>query len=358
MNNIIESTPPIFLRNYFPIKKKVRNQRFQDVTLTLRGRNAISLILRHFELKKQNVILVPGFSCGIIVDPFTENFTPEYYDIERDFSINTEVIESRLRTGKIKVLYVIHYFGFLHSNIEQISKLCRKYGVLLWEDHAQSALSNFSYNYADAMIFSFRKLLPIADGGGAWLPNLPPVKISWAGTLVSSVASLLILALRYKSRISRKLRGTVKPKVSSRTVSIQKKSKQIVPRPISYMSRRTIQRADYESICAVRRDIFSKWQHVFSNSKFNPAFLSLPDNVCPHSFPIWVKNTAWLLSEFWKFGIRLKMRWPLGKQAKEECPTAFDISESVFLLPIYPGLSEFDMQRMAALVERYGEPLT
>jgi len=358
IKNVIESMPPVSLRNYFSIKKKVRNPRFQDVTLTLRGRDAISIAVRHFGLKKKDTILVPAYSCRVIVKPFTENFSPEYYDIERDFSINTEAIESKLSTGKVKVLYVIHCFGFLHRNLNQLSKLCKKYGVLLWEDHAHSALSHISYDYADAMIFSFRKLLPIPDGGGIWLPNSSPMKIAGAGTLASNIISMLVLAQRCKLRMNRRLRGVIKPMASLCTASMQKGSKQIIPKPISYMSGHIMQCADIESIFAIRRNIFRKWNHLVSNSGFNPLFSSLPDNVCPHSFPIWVQNVEQLLSTLWRHNVCLRILWPLEPQLKEKCPTSFDISKSILPLPIYPGLLESDMERIMTLVERYGEPRT
>jgi len=351
-NNIIESVPPVSLRNYFSIKKKVSNPRFQDVTLTLRGRDAISIAVRHFGLKKEDTMLVPAYSCGVIVRPFTENFSPEYYDIERDFSINPEIIESKLSTGKVKVLYIIHYFGFLHRNLNQLSKLCKKYGVLLWEDHAHSALSNISYDYADAMIFSFRKLLPIPDGGGIWLPNSSPMKIAGTGTLASNIISMLVLAQRCRLRMSRRTKGTIKPMASLCTASMHKGPKQIIPKPISYMSGHIMKCADIESIFDIRRNIFRKWQRLLSNSGFKPLCSSLPDNVCPHSFPIWVQNVEQLLVKLWQHNVCLRILWPLEPQLKEKCPTSFDISKSILPLPIYPGLLESDMVRIMTLVER------
>ena len=83
----------------------------------------------------------------------------------------------------------------------------------------------------------------------------------------------------------------------------------------------------------------------------------LPDDVCPYSFPIWVKNPQKLLSKLWKFDVRLRNLWPLEKEMKEKCPTAFEISNTLFSLPIYPGLLQSEMENILTLVERYGEPL-
>lgn len=358
MNNIIEGTPPVSLRNYFSINKNIRNKRFRDLTLTLRGRDAISLALRHFGLNKEDIVLLPGYLCKVIVKPFANNFSPEYYDIGRDFSINTEVIDSMLSSQKIKVLYIIHYFGFLHRNLNQLSKLCKKHGVLLWEDHAHSALSHISYNYADAMIFSFRKILPIPDGGGLWLANSSPMKIAGFSSLSSNVISMLILAKRSKLGMSKLLKRVADPILSYRNASIYSGSKEITPRAISYMSKHIIQSANIKSIFAVRRNIFWKWQHLFSNSRFNPVFSSLPNDVCPQSFPIWIQNSIELRSKLWGFNVFCGLLWTLEEHIKEKCPTAFDISQSIITLPIYPGLSPSEMERIMTLLERYGKPLT
>jgi hypothetical protein len=354
MRNIIESTPPVSFRNYFLTRKNIHNNQFRDVTYTLRGRDAISIAVKNFGLRKQDTVLLPGYLCNIIVTPFNNNFSPMYYDIGGDLSINAEVIESILSTNKVKVLYIIHYFGYLHRNLNELSQLCKKYGVLLWEDHAHSAFSHISYEYADAMIFSFRKLLPIPDGGGLWLSNSAHMKFSSTSAISSNLISMLILIKR--SNWSKRLKGITHQLSVNGTAPIRNGSKEIIPQPISYISKSIIKHTDVEKIFTIRRNIFTKWQNLFLNSRFEPVFASLPDNICPQSFPIRVKNPQELLSRLWDFNVRLRNRWPLDEQIKEKCPTAFKLSNTLFALPIYPGLLQSDMDRIMTLLEKYGEP--
>jgi len=356
MNNIIESTPPVSLRNCFSKKRNSYNRKLQNVTLTLRGRDAIPLAIKHFELKEQSIILLPAYLCKIIVVPFANRFDLRYYDIEKDFSINTEVIESMLRSYDVKVLYIIHYFGFLHKNLEQLSKLCKEHGVLLWEDHAHSALSHFSCDYADAMIFSYRKIFPVPDGGGIWFANTQPMKIS-GGFLASNIISMLIHIRRSKWAMSKKLRNRAGRIASLSTASTREGFKQIKPRPISYMSRRIMRCIDVESTFAIRRDIFLKWQSLLSDSEFKPVFSILPDNVCPQGFPVYIQNAEELIGKLRDFNIFLKVHWPLDAKMKEKCPVAYNVSRSIITLPIYPGLSQSDMEQVMALLGRYGKPI-
>jgi dTDP-4-amino-4,6-dideoxygalactose transaminase len=328
----------------------------QNVTLTLRGRDAIPLAIKHFELKEQNTVLLPAYLCKIIVVPFANGFDLQYYDIEKDFSINTEVIESMLRSYDVKVLYVIHYFGFLHKNLEQISKLCKEHGVLLWEDHAHSALSRFSYDYADVMIFSFRKIFPVPDGGGIWFANTQSMKIS-GGVLASNIISMLIHIRRSKWAMGKKLRNKAGQIASLSTASTREGFKHINPRPISYMSRHILRCVDVENAFAIRRDIFMKWQHLLSDSEFKPVFSMLPENVCPQGFPIYIQNAEEVIGKLRGFNVFLKVHWPLDAEMKEKCPEAYNVSRSIITLPIYPGLSQSDMERIASLLERYGRPI-
>jgi len=354
----IESTPPISLQDYIRVTKKIKNKQFQNITLTLRGRDAISLALRHFGLEKQDTLLLPGYLCEVIDAPLINKFNIEYYDIGEDFSINTKAIDAILCSRKFKVLYIIHYFGFLQKNLNQLSDICKKYGVLLWEDHAHSALSNFSFDYADAMIFSFRKILPITDGGGLWIKNSSALKFDKLSTLYSDIISMLILLKRSKLGMSKILRAKTQRIAQTITSSTFKDYQKIKPKPISHMSRKIIQSIDIKNIFAIRRNMFKKWQELLSKSRFNPVFSYLPDDACPQGFPVRIQNSAEILPHFEDLNMFVKVFWPLKSKMKALCPTAFNISKSIITLPIYPGLLSSDMERIIRLLEQYGKPLS
>ncbi|MBW1687224.1 MAG: DegT/DnrJ/EryC1/StrS family aminotransferase [Deltaproteobacteria bacterium] len=356
MTKMIESMPPVSVGEYLSRERKTPNTQFKNHTFTLRGRDAIALAVRHFSLKERSTILFPGYLCPIIVRGFSDRFNFEYYDTGRDFSIDAGAIEPLLRGQNVKVLYLIHYFGFLHRNLDQLSKLCRKHGVLLWEDHAHSGLSRISYDFADAMIFSFRKILPVPDGGGLWLRNTPPIQIS-SGGFSSTVSSMLILARRSRWAMSKGLRARTGQIARLSTASVHEGSKQIVPSRVSYISKRKVLSVDLERAFAVRRDIFGRWQHLLDDSRFEPVFATLPDDICPQGFPIWIRNGRELVRNLQDFDVFLKVHWPLHARMKERCPTAFDVSQSIITLPIYPGLQARDMERILTLLGRYGEPL-
>jgi dTDP-4-amino-4,6-dideoxygalactose transaminase len=353
---MIESMPPVSVGRYLSRERSARNTQFEDCTFTLRGRDAIALAVQSSGLEEGSTVLFPGYLCPIVLRGFSGGFDFQYYDTGRDFSIDADEIEAFFRKHDVKLLYLIHYFGFLHRNLDRLADLCREHGVLLWEDHAHSFLSRISYEFADAMIFSFRKLLPVPDGGGLWLRDTPPVEIG-EGALASNVSSLLILAKRSRLAMSKPLRARTGQIARASTAAVHEGSKQIVPAPISYMSRRKVEFSDLENAFSVRRQIFGKWQRLLRGSGFEPVFAALPDEVCPQGFPIWLRNGRELVRSLQEFDVFLKVHWPIHPRMKEKCPTAFDVSQSIITLPIYPGLREEDMEKIAALLGRYGEPL-
>ena len=168
---------------------------------------------------------------------------------------------------------------------------------------------------------------------------------------------MLILAKRTQWAMSKKFIGVTLSMSHYSTAPIHDGSKEITPRSISHMSKCIIRHVDIKRIFEIRRNIFKKWQGLFSKSRFKPVFSSLPDDICPQSFPIWIRNPQEMLSKFWYSNIFLRNRWPLEEQMKEKCPTAFEISNSIFALPIYPDLLQSDMERMMALLESNGKPL-
>ena len=122
----IESVAPIRLKEYLAAPKSTQRA-FKDILLTFKGRDAIYLAVQHFKLGKEHIVLLPGYVCDSVSAGFSGKGRFIYYDINPDFSINTATIEKLLSTYDVKVLFIIHYFGFIHRNLPQVRLLCKKY---------------------------------------------------------------------------------------------------------------------------------------------------------------------------------------------------------------------------------------
>ena len=357
-NNMIDFMPPIQLKDYLSFRKAMSSASFHKVSLTFRGRDSIALASKHFKLGAQDTVLLPGYLCDIISAAFAGKCKLLYYDIRKDFSIDVNSVEDIFSKHLIKVFYIIHYFGFLHENLEQISCLCKKYGALLWEDHAHSVLSNMNYEYADAMFFSFRKILPVPDGGGIWLQDDSTLNLVSGGSLTSDILSLLLFAKRRLWCTNKPLRSAARSLARKDVSSLSQGRKKIIVRPVSHMSHRMIRSADTKRIVHDHRFLFDKWQRFIAGTRFEPVFSKLSEDVCPQGFPIWIANPDQLLRELEVHKVFLKIQWPLPEYLRSLCPVSWRISKSIITLPIYPGLSTADMESIITLLQRHGRPLS
>lgn len=148
-----------------------------------KGRIAFSYILKHIKGR----ILLPSY-IGIndkegsgVFDPIIENKTKyEFYNLNKDLSIDMEDFLNKVKDPQIKSVLVIHYFGFMQTDIEKIAEICKKNNKYLIEDCAHSLLSKHKNkelgSFGDASFFSLHKILPIENGGILQINN-PKIKI-------------------------------------------------------------------------------------------------------------------------------------------------------------------------------------
>lgn len=147
-----------------------------NIIYTKSARVSFELLLKYLDFKKDEKILIPAY-IGItdregsgVIDPIENcKINYEFYSINRKFRCDFEEISNKICTNKIKVLLIIHYFGFLHCDIAKIQKLCKEKGVILIEDCAHVNGSSHKGillgDYGDYSFFSIHKIFATNDGG-------------------------------------------------------------------------------------------------------------------------------------------------------------------------------------------------
>ncbi len=126
------------------------------------GKACLMVICDYLRDHGTRQVLLPAYLCPTILDTLdTCGLAYDFYDINEDFSIDTQSLLAKLRNGQ--AVYFINYFGF-RANPSVLSFLggLQGEGHLLIEDNAQSgfpphSIGNFVFN-------SMRKLCP-QDGG-------------------------------------------------------------------------------------------------------------------------------------------------------------------------------------------------
>lgn len=142
------------------------------------ARIAFKSYLKNLNLGSNEKILLPAYigwssneGSGIF-DPIKElNLNYIFYELDENLNINLEAIQDLLENDvDIKVVLIVHYFGFVDTNIQQIANLINSKNLILIEDCAHSFFNDHLLGtcgrYGNAAFYSLHKLLPQLRGGG------------------------------------------------------------------------------------------------------------------------------------------------------------------------------------------------
>jgi len=262
------------------------------------------------QIGRENKILLPSY-IGIndkegsgVFDPIVENkIEYTFYNLNRDLSIDMNDFLNKLKDPKIKSVLVIHYFGFVQTDIEQLAMLCKKHDKFLIEDCAHSLLSKYKNknlgSFGDASFFSLHKILPV-KGGGILQINNPEIK---------------------------------DPKTAD-TDHIKLFSK-----------------FDFDKIAKIRIEnylyLLKKLKQLSSIEILYP---NLQKDIVPLNFPMLIKgkNRDKVYFEMLERGVELvSLYYRLVEQIGQEYSNSYYISEHITNLPIHQAITHSDIDKMA-----------
>ena len=85
-----------------------------------------------------------------------------------DLTYNKQDLFEKIKKYEIKIFVLVHYCGFNFYR-KDLADICQKNKIFLIEDFSHSFLSSFSNEgfliKGEALIYSFRKNLPLPNGG-------------------------------------------------------------------------------------------------------------------------------------------------------------------------------------------------
>lgn len=271
-----------------PVDRKNNTKKF---CFTKTGRVAFSHILMHIFSKTDKKILMPAYigetdkeGSGVF-DPVRENKIPfEFYTVNKKLSADMEDLKAKIITGNFKALLVIHYFGFVQNDIEEISALCKDNKVFLIEDCAHSFHSSYKGRnigeWGDLAFFSIHKIIPTQDGGYLRINN----------------SNIEIAELNYEDQ-------------------------NIMPVTLDQFIR-----TDYDKVNKTRILNYAKYLNCFHGIKgIEPLYSELPSGIVPLNFPIVIGS-----------GQREKLYFKLLEKGIITCSLYYRIIEEIdkYLYPI------------------------
>jgi len=351
----------------------------RDIIFTYQGRNAIALICQLLHIGSDDEVIVPAYNCGAEIDPFVwAGAKAVLYRVDNRTRIDVEDIIRRV-TPSTRMIHITHFFGW-PQEISEIAEWCKKRGIFLVEDCAQSLFSKGSNNsmglIGDAAIYSFVKSLPVPDGGALviskniWNENRNFRPPRHRDTFLRSLP-LLKKWFMQKIKFWQRYEFTRKLLTKSWLQNSKGQSREIRPEmlksnyfdeqkidwSISRISKGVLSTTDPNKIIEKRRRNYQYLHNaLFNIPTFNPLFDVLPDNVCPLSFPFFVKDRNRWYKALSDKGI-LVLGWPGYYPGFnwDEFPEACNLKDNLLTLPVHQNLDIYHMEYIVSCIKSLAE---
>lgn len=92
-----------------------------------------------------------------------------FYKLSHRLAIDVEDVKDKIVNQRIRLLVLIHYFGYPDASAAEVIAFARQHGVLVLEDEAHAMYSDFISGICgrsgNVAIVSLHKMLPFASGG-------------------------------------------------------------------------------------------------------------------------------------------------------------------------------------------------
>ena len=157
------------------------------------ARVALKYGFKSFNLSYKDVILIPDFTCDVILQPLRDlGINYSFYSLNDALTPDWESVKKQL-TSNTKAILMVHYFG-QPQNIDDFQNFCNKYNLLLIEDNAHGFGGLFNGKklglFGDIGINSPRKTLGLLSGGQLLLNNSTDFEVDGSIKLLDKVIGI------------------------------------------------------------------------------------------------------------------------------------------------------------------------
>jgi dTDP-4-amino-4,6-dideoxygalactose transaminase len=320
---------------------------------TFMARDALALAVSTLGLTRSDDVLLPAYLCGEVLRPFAVTSNVRFYDVRSDLSVELEAIEAKLRTGNVKVVLIINYFGFLQPFRSEIKQLCAERGVTLIEDCAHSLLTEGSGEVGDLSVYSYRKFLPVPDGGALKVNarGLDVHPVFYPSIVSNGLAIGAVLRSVFDFKTDVLSRAWMASRCSNTPAADAPRRTRLRTLRPSMFSRNGIGNVSLPEIFQKRRADFEYWlEQTRERDDVRPIFKHLPDGVCPLGFPVTAMNRDHLKRRLEEAGVVSTIEWRLPSAISGEFLNSRRLSAHVLTLPVYPLLEESVGSKRARLL--------
>jgi perosamine synthetase len=358
-------------------RASLKNER---LLLTYSGRGAIYLYLAALRQgrdldPRRSVVLAPAFHCPTVIDPILHaGFDIRYYSIDQHLRPVPGEFLSLLDNSVAAALF-IRYFGLTPAELDLHASV-RQSGARVIEDCCHSFLEGEPVQLvrsgADATIYSFYKLAPIAHGGGLLLgerdENLGVAlrRTPIAGQWGAARAFATQCRQSFVERVAERGRPVEHPRHVELEPVVQRSAAEAYPYDseksgweIPSVSQRLLRRTAWEPIAAARRRNYRLLLSTFpADPRVQPLLSEDPQDNVPWGFPVIAQERSAIDYRIrasgvpvYSFGETLHPHMT-RRAGAEVAMRALELSRAVFVISIHQQISPQVVGRFPAMIQK------
>jgi len=302
-------------------------------------------------------VLIPSYTCQTVITPFEEaGWQCEYFSVKRNLRIDLRSLENAIEKYKPSLLVVHPYFG-MDLNEEEVGVLesIKEKGIDIVLDLTQCLFSSKQYSFASFIVASYRKWMPIPDGG--YLFNqTDSVNIVQPDKENEEFTDRQIAAMYLRDQYFNN--GEQRTKAIS--IRLSKMADHIADSNITphRMSQVAYNRLLKEDVEKNKNSRFSNYAYLFKNIKESSKITKVCQNMAdvttaPLYFTIYVEDRPSLQRLLAQDSIYAPVIWPVEDERvliDEEIKYIYD---HVLAIPCDQRYDEDDMCRVVEIINNY-----
>jgi dTDP-4-amino-4,6-dideoxygalactose transaminase len=317
--------------------------------------------LRAFGVRAGDRVALPAYVCDSVVAPLTTlGAVPVFYSVSSELRPDMALLQAIIDAG-VKAVVAIHYFGFPAPGLAEMRGATTTAGVPLIEDCAHALYSRNADGPlgegADAAVFSFRKTLPVPEGGMVVFRKglTPRATDEWKWGELRGLAREALFALEARSGLSVRARL-----LQRRAVLKWAHARNLDGEPIDdtvrigVLSRYLASRVDGAKVAARRRRNFARLAERLADLRPRIRLMrpTLDDGDCPVGLPLLVEGRESMRRELGARGIGTRMFWDeLPKEIDlARFPASEYLRDRTLVLPVHQDMDEGAVDRVADAV--------
>lgn len=302
-------------------------------------------------------VLIPAYTCQTVITPFEESgWQCVYFPIKRDLRIDTHGLAKSVEDTNPSLVVVHPYFG-MDLNDEEMKTLfsIKEKGVNIVLDLTQCLFSTKNYSFATFIVASYRKWMPIPDGG--YLINL-----SNSESISQPMEENLEFTEREKAAMY--LRGQYFANGEQRTkdisIHLSKAAdhiaeSNIAPHKMSHVAYNLMQNENLELNQQRRFENYTYLYHnILESDKITKVCKAIRAvTTAPLYFTIYVKNRSTLQRLLAQDSIYAPVIWPVEDERVLINDEVKYIYDHILAIPCDQRYDEKDMQRALDIINQY-----